>query len=66
MTAGEEIIYDLKRQIWEAGQIGKNEGINEGINEEKERIAKSMKEDGVMINLITQYTGLTLDQIEKL
>ena len=66
MTAGEEIIYDLKRQIWEAGQIGKNEGINKGKNEEKERIAKSMKEDGVMINLIAQYTGLTLDQIEKL
>ena len=29
-------------------------------------MAKAMKKDGVDINLISKYTGLTIEEIEKL
>ena len=49
---------------------GKLEGIKEGIKEVIEKqnytIAKSMKKDGADINLISKYTGLSIEEIEKL
>ena len=38
----------------------------QGREEEKYSIAKSMKEDGADINLISKYTGLTIEEISKL
>ena len=38
----------------------------EGIKEGQISIAKTMKKDGADINLISKYTGLTIDEIEKL
>ena len=44
-----------------------NEGeIEKGRNEEKLNIAKTMKTDGVSEDLIAQYTGLSLEEINKL
>ena len=45
---------------------GKLEGIKEGIEKRNYTIAKSMKKDGADINLISKYTGLTIEEIDKL
>ena len=49
---------DIKNSIDTAKQEGKNEKALE--------IAKNMLADGVNINLIMKYSGLTQEQIEKL
>ena len=60
----------LNREREEGIKEGKAEGIKEGIKEGIEKrnytIAKSMKKDGADINLISKYTGLTIDEIKKL
>ena len=48
---------DIKNSIDTAKQEGKNEKALE--------IAKNMLADGVDINLIKKYSGLTQEQIEK-
>ena len=45
---------------------GFEEGIKKGIKENSYTIAKSMKKDGADINLISKYTGLSIDEIRKL
>ena len=40
--------------------------LSEAIKEREFSIAKTMKKDGADINLISKYTGLTIDEIEKL
>ena len=45
---------------------GFEEGIKKGIKENSYTIAKSMKKDGADINLISKYTGLSVDEIRKL
>ena len=49
---------DIKNSIDTAKQEGKNEKALE--------IAKNMLADGVDINLIKKYSGLTQEQIEKM
>ena len=45
---------------------GKLEGIKEGRIAEQISMATAMKKDGANINLISKYTGLTIDEIKKL
>lgn len=45
---------------------GKIEGKIEGRLEEKAEIAKALKENGVLLNIIIKTTGLTEEQINKL
>ena len=45
---------------------GKLEGIKEGRIAEQISMATAMKKDGADINLISKYTGLTIDEINKL
>ena len=45
---------------------GKLEGIKEGIEKRNYTIAKDMKSKNLDINLISEITGLTLEEIEKL
>ena len=47
-------------------EIGKAEGMEKGMNQKALDIARNMLADGVDINLIMKYSGLTLEQIEKL
>ena len=59
-----------KEGIKEGEERGKQEGRQEG-REEGERkkaieTAKKMKNDGVEINIIMKYTGLSREEIEKL
>lgn len=49
-----------------AKEDGFEEGFEEGIKKRDYAIAKSMKNDGVDFNLISKYTGLNIEEIEKL
>ena len=57
-------IYQYDKQITLKEE--RREGIKEGRLEEKEAMAKIMKKDGADINLISKYTGLSIDEIKKL
>ena len=46
-------------------EIGKAEGMEKGMNQKALDIARNMLADGVDINLIMKYAGLTQEQIEK-
>ncbi|MBN2801692.1 MAG: hypothetical protein JXR91_01225, partial [Deltaproteobacteria bacterium] len=45
---------------------GREEGREEGIEKEKINAAITMKKDGLSYEIISKYTGLTINQIEKL
>ncbi|MEI0529874.1 Rpn family recombination-promoting nuclease/putative transposase, partial [Brachyspira intermedia] len=45
---------------------GIEEGMQKGIKEGQTSIAKQMKDDKVDINIISKYTGLTIEEIKKL
>jgi predicted transposase/invertase (TIGR01784 family) len=45
---------------------GKAEGLMEGMAKERNQIALNMIHSGISIDLIAQFTGLTLEQIQKL
>ena len=47
-------------------RIGMRQGIKKGIKERNYTIAKGMKKDRADINLISKYTGLSIEEIEKL
>ena len=47
-------------------EIGKAEGMEKGMNQKALDIARNMLADGVDVNLIMKYSGLTQEQIEKL
>ena len=40
--------------------------MQKGIKEGQTSIAKQMKDDKVDINIISKYTGLTIEEIKKL
>ncbi|WP_288680496.1 Rpn family recombination-promoting nuclease/putative transposase [uncultured Brachyspira sp.] len=46
--------------------VEREEGIKEGRIAEQISMATAMKKDGADINLISKYTGLTIDEINKL
>ena len=56
----------IKEGIEKGKLEGIKEGIEKGIKEGKISMAKTMKEDGADINLISKYTGLSIEEIEKL
>ena len=56
----------LSREREEGFEEGMEKGIEKGIEKRNYTIAKSMKKDGADINLISKYTGLTIDEIKKL
>ena len=45
---------------------GMKQGMEKGMNQRSLEIARNMLADGVDINLIMKYSGLTQEQIEKL
>jgi len=82
MDGDELLLYEASLKVyrdnysaWETAEIkaeargearGKAEGIAEGKTEEKFEIARNMKKDGVDLNLIAKYTGLTPEEIKRL
>ena len=49
-----------------AYKVGKREGREEGAEREKNEIAKAMLEDNFDINLISEITKLSIDEINAL
>ena len=47
-------------------ELGMEKGMAKGMNQKALDIARNMLADGVGINLIMKYSGLTQEQIEKL
>ena len=61
---------DIKNSVDTAKREGIAEGMEKGLelgmNQKALDIARNMLADGVDINLIMKYSGLTQEQIEKL
>ena len=47
-------------------ELGMEKGMKKGMNQKALDIARNMLVDGVDINLIMKYSGLTQEQIENL
>ena len=49
---------------------GKYEGLKEGLEQgrsfEKAETARKMKADGMPVELIAKYTGLTVEEVDRL
>ena len=58
--------YFFNRSIELDIKKAKEEGIKEGIKENKISMARNMKNDNVDVNIISKYTGLSIEEIEKL
>ena len=56
----------LRREREDGFDEGKLEGIKEGEKNKAVSMAKSMKTKNLDINLISEITGLTIDEIKKL
>ncbi|MET3047266.1 PD-(D/E)XK nuclease family transposase, partial [Flavobacterium covae] len=61
-----KVYRDLKGVIDTAFDEGKMEGLIEGKMEGKIETAKSLKKIGVSVEIITQATGLSKEEINKL
>lgn len=59
-------ISDKNNALLAAAKQGKIEGMKEGEVKGVERVAKTLKQNGVDAQTISQSTGLTIDQIRKL
>ena len=56
---------DIKNSVDTAKREGIAEGMEKGMNQKALDIVRNMLADGVDINLIMKYSGLTQEQIEK-
>jgi len=57
----------LKKDTYDSGfTAGRNEGIFLGAHQKAVETAKSMKLENMSISMISHFTGLTPDEIEKL
>ncbi|MBR4533480.1 MAG: PD-(D/E)XK nuclease family transposase [Bacteroidaceae bacterium] len=56
--------WDYNSTMKTAEQKGEKKGIKKGIKQEKEDTARRMKADGMTVELIAKYTGLTAEEIE--
>ena len=66
-TAKQEGLAEGMEKGMEKGmELGMEKGMAKGMNQKALDIAKNMLADGVDINLIMKYSGLTQEQIEKL
>ena len=57
---------DIENSVDTAKREGIAEGMEKGMNQKALDIARNMLADGVDLNLIMKYSGLTQEQIEKL
>ena len=68
------MIFDAERDIKNSLDTAKKEGLAEGIEkgftkgktEEKVETALKMKQKGLDLNLISDITGLSIEEIEQL
>ena len=67
-TAGrnEGIAIGEERGRNEGISIGLSQGISQGAQQAKLETAKSMKSEDMPVNTIARFTGLSIEEIEKL
>ena len=66
-TAKQEGLAEgMEKGIEKGMELGMEKGMAKGMNQKALDIARNMLADGVDINLIMKYSGLTQEQIEKL
>lgn len=58
----EKYIAETDWKAWESAP----DDFEDSVDEEMAKLARRMKADGLMPELITKYTGLTAEEIEKL
>ena len=63
-SAGEEYGFSLGRN--EGIAIGEERGISLGEHKKAVETAKSMKSENMSVSLIAHFTGLSIEEIEKL
>ena len=65
---GNQIMLDEERRlgIEEGIKKGIEQGIEQGKREQQISIAKSLKNAGIDIKIISENTGLSIEEIEKL
>jgi len=61
----EQVEKYLAETDWEAWESAPDD-YEDSVDEEMAKLARRMKADGLMPELITKYTGLTAEEIEKL
>ena len=69
MIAGREFDINIAKEVWqeEAREEGREEGRVEGRVEEREEIARKLKESALLsIAQISQISGLSIEEVEKL
>ena len=59
-------LYGNQIMLEEERRLGEEEGIKEGIKENQITTARNMKNDKIDFNTISKYTGLSVEEIEKL
>ena len=64
--ARDAFLVGQKLMLSKEREEGIKEGMEKGKLTEQISMAKAMKNDGVDINLISKYTGLTIEEIQKL
>lgn len=56
----------LEKGMEEGMEKGMEKGLEKGHEEEKNQIARKMKSDGLPIDIISKYTGLSVEEIERI
>ena len=65
-NARDAFLYGQNLMLKKEREEGIKEGMKEGIKETKISMARNMKNDKVDFNTISKYTGLSIEEIEKL
>ena len=69
-TAEEKIKYEndmtTERDIQNQIAFARSKGIEQGVAQEKAAIAKAMLADGIAIDLIAKYSGLSVEEVKAL
>ena len=56
----------LEKGLEEGHEKGLKEGLEKGREEEKIEIVRKMKSDGLLDDVISKYTGLPIEEIERI
>ena len=79
MTAGEQLVWQLKKESWEAGEetgrkageeigrkAGEEIGRKAGEDTGKKFVAQNLKSQNISYEVIHKSTGLSYEEIEQL
>jgi len=61
-----KVFRDLKNTYDYAVQTAREEGLQEGLQQGKEEVARSLKQAGIAIEIISKSTGLSIEEINRL